>query len=48
MQGGSTASVRVTHAVRALTIREKQECRDWQCYAERTVAYAFGVGGDIA
>ncbi len=32
----------------APTIREKREGRDWQRYAERTAAYAFGVAGDLA
>lgn len=32
----------------APTIREKNEGRDWQRYAERTAAYAFGVAGDVA
>ena len=31
----------------APTIREAQERRDWQRYAERTAAYAFGVAGDV-
>ena len=30
------------------TIREKNEGRNWQRYAERTAAYAFGVAGDVA
>ncbi len=40
----------VLDAVRrcAPTIREKQEGRDWQRYAERTAAYAFGAAGDAA
>ena len=40
----------VAEAVRqcAPTIREKNEGRDWQRYAERTAAYAFGVAGDVA
>ena len=28
--------------------RQKNEGRNWQRYAERTTAYAFGVGGDLA
>ena len=32
----------------APTIREKNEGRDWQRYAERTAAYAFSVAGDVA
>ena len=35
----------------APTIREdrsKRETRNWQRYAERTAAYAFGVAGDLA
>lgn len=32
----------------APTIREKNEGRNWQRYAERTTAYAFGVAGDVA
>ena len=40
----------VAEAVRqcAPTIREKNEGRDWQRYAERTAAYAFSVAGDVA
>jgi len=30
------------------TIRERNEGRDWQRYAERTADYAFGVAGDVA
>ena len=28
--------------------RPKKEYRNWQRYAERTTAYAFGIGGDMA
>ena len=40
----------VAEAVRqcAPTIREKNEGRAWQRYAERTAAYAFSVAGDLA
>lgn len=40
----------VAEAVRqcAPTIREKNEGRDWQRYAERTAAYAFSMAGDAA
>jgi len=40
----------VAEAVRqcAPTIRKKKEGRDWQRYADRTAAYAFGVAGDVA
>ena len=40
----------VSEAVRqcAPTIRENNEGRDWQRYAERTAAYAFSVAGDVA
>ena len=40
----------VAEAVRQCgpTIREKNEGRDWQRYAERTAAYAFNVAGDVA
>ena len=39
----------VTEGLRqcAPTIREKNEGRDWQRYAERTAAYAFSVAGDV-
>lgn len=30
------------------TIRDNNEGRNWQRYAERTAAYAFGVAGDVA
>ena len=32
----------------APTIREKNEGRNWQRYAERTAAYAFSAAGDLA
>ena len=32
----------------APTIRKNPEGRDWQRYAERTVNYAFTVGGEMA
>ena len=32
----------------APTIRQHPEGRDWQCYAERTVNYAFTIGGEMA
>ena len=40
----------VAEAVRECgpSIREKNEGRNWQRYAERTAAYAFGVAGDVA
>ena len=40
----------VVEAVRQCgpTIREKPEGRNWQLYAERTAAYAFGTAGDAA
>ncbi|MBD8896189.1 relaxase/mobilization nuclease domain-containing protein [Desulfovibrio desulfuricans] len=40
----------VAEAVRQCgpTIREKSEGRNWQLYAERTAAYAFGAAGDAA
>ena len=40
----------VVEAVRQCgpTIREKPEGRNWQLYAERTAAYAFGAAGDAA
>ena len=31
----------------APTIREKNEGRNWQRYAERTADYAFGMAGDV-
>ena len=46
--GHSQAEVMEAVRLCAPTIRENKEGRDWQRYAERTAAYAFGVAGDLA
>ena len=46
--GHSQQAVAETVRQCAPTIREKNEGRNWQRYAERTAAYAFSVAGDVA
>ena len=46
--GHSQQTVAEAVRQRAPTIREKNEGRNWQRYAERTAAYAFSVAGDVA